>query len=269
MKKARIASISAEQDEWLRRASAASVAAARELVGDRGPIRSSAPIGSLGNSEWAWICSAAIWGWIATRSEQAASEGWNAEETVRRTGLTDPDVPWDTGGDRRNPAEARRRLARISTGRRPAGDWSKDELAQFLLTGFDLIKRAHNARDVVEERLEPINADVTARQLNGAAGNSRMTPEEQAALDRRQRLPLLRLPPWTTAPPSTFSAIRSMSRSTILSSAPPRRRWSFPALIWVLRLSVTNAIAKFRFSMVGAAAIAGAGQVYFPKRALF
>ena len=181
MKKARIGAVSAENDEWLRRASAASTAAARELVGDRGPIRSSASIGSLGNPEWAWITSAAIWGWIGTRSEQAASEGWNAEETVRRTGL-DPG-PWDTGA----VISILPKLANACPDfdwSLPAGAWSKDALARFLLTAFQLIQRANIARDVVEEQLEPIGADVTARGLNGAAGNPRVTPDELKALDR-------------------------------------------------------------------------------------
>jgi hypothetical protein len=180
VRKARIASISAENDEWIRRASAASIAAARELVGDRGPIRSSAPIGSLGNSEWAWITSAAIWGWIATRSEQAANEGWNLEETVRRTGL-DPD-PWDTGG----VIGILPRLAEACQDfdwSKPASAWSKGELAQFLLAAFGLINRAHVARDVAERQLESVNADATGRRLNGAAGNSRMTSVELKSLD--------------------------------------------------------------------------------------
>ena len=180
MKKARISAVSVENDEWLRRASAASIAAARELVGDRGPIRSGAPIGTLGASEWGWICSAAIWGWIATRSEQAASEGWSLEETVRRTGL-DPD-PWDTGGVVAILPRLAAALPEFDWSQ-PAAAWSKDELAQFLLTAFNLIKRAHIARDAVEEQLDPINADVTARQLNGAAGSSRMTPDELKSLD--------------------------------------------------------------------------------------
>jgi hypothetical protein len=181
MKKARISAISAENDEWLRRASAASIAAARELVGERGPIRSGAPIGSLGNSEWAWITSAAIWGWIATRSEQAASKGWGLEETARRTGL-EP-CPWTQGA----VVAILPKLADGSPGfdwGRPASEWSKDELAGFLLKAFGLIQQAVMARDVVERQLEPVSADVTARGLNGAVGNPRMTADELKALDR-------------------------------------------------------------------------------------
>lgn len=45
-------------------------------------------------------------------------------------------------------------------------------------TGAAVIQRATIARDVVEKQLEPTSADVTARQINGAAGNPRMTPAE-------------------------------------------------------------------------------------------
>ena len=47
MKTARIASISAETDASLRRATAASIAAAKDLVATQGPIRSSTPAGRL------------------------------------------------------------------------------------------------------------------------------------------------------------------------------------------------------------------------------
>ena len=68
----------------------------------------------------------------------------------------------------------------------PAASWSKATLAQFLLTAFELIQRAMIARDVVEEHLvgKPINAEVAARQINGAASNPRMAPDELEALDR-------------------------------------------------------------------------------------
>jgi hypothetical protein len=177
VKKARISAISAEQDEWVRRAYSAAVAAAKDLVGNQGQIR----IGKLSDSEWGWIASAVIWGWVKTRAEQAASEGWSLEETVRRTGLQPR--PWDTGG----VVGILPKLADACPNfdwSQPASAWSKETLATFLLTAFDLIQRAMIARDVLEEQLEPVNADITARRINGAAGNPRMTPEELEALDR-------------------------------------------------------------------------------------
>jgi hypothetical protein len=63
---------------------------------------------------------------------------------------------------------------------KPANAWSKDELATFLASAFALIQRAMAARDVVEVQIagKAINADTTARQINGALGNPRMTVAE-------------------------------------------------------------------------------------------
>jgi hypothetical protein len=56
----------------------------------------------------------------------------------------------------------------------------KGELAEFLLKGFNLIRRAMDARDLVEERIagKPINPDLISRQLNRVGGNAVMTIDE-------------------------------------------------------------------------------------------
>ena len=180
MKKARLSAVSAEQDEWLRRAYAAAVAAAKDFVSSPGPIHSGAAIGRLGNSEWGWIASAIIWGWVATRSEQAAAEGWSLERLPEDRAQA---VPVGHRGGHRDLAEARRGLSGDFDWSQPASAWSKEELAKFLLTAFALIQRATIARDVVENQIEPTSADVTARQINAAAGNPRMTAAELKALD--------------------------------------------------------------------------------------
>ena len=87
-------SITAIEAEWQRRATFAAIAAARKVVAD-GALPSSTPIGRLSDVEWGWITAAVLFGWIGTRAEQAASEGIDAELTVRVTGQ-DPD-PWDAG----------------------------------------------------------------------------------------------------------------------------------------------------------------------------
>ena len=175
MRKARLSAISAEQDAWVRRAYAAAVAAGKDLVGDQGPIRSNTAIGKLGDSEWGWLASAIIWAWVSTRAQQATEEGWNSEETIRSSGL-EP-CPWDTGAIVGTLPQLAQACGDFDWSR-PASDWPKEALAGFLLTAFNLIQRATIARDVVEKQLEPTSADVTARQINGAAGNPRMTPAE-------------------------------------------------------------------------------------------
>ena len=47
MKAARIVAVSAENDEWLRRATATAVAAVKELIGPKELIRSDTPAGGL------------------------------------------------------------------------------------------------------------------------------------------------------------------------------------------------------------------------------
>jgi hypothetical protein len=177
MKNARLASITAEQDKWIRRATVVSIAAAKDLVTPQGPIRSTTQVGRLGDDEWAWLASTIVSGWISTRAEQAASEGLDPERAIRTTKLT-PD-PWDVGTIRSILPELAKSCAGFDWSK-PASAWSKDELAQFLLTGFDLIQRAVAARDIVEEQVagKPISADVTARQINGSVGNPMMTVGE-------------------------------------------------------------------------------------------
>jgi hypothetical protein len=165
MKKAQISAISAENDEWLRRATASAVAKVRELVCPE-LIRSDTPAGRLNQGQLTWIVSAAVWGWIVARSEQAATEGLDVERAIRVTNLN-PD-PWDLGAVRAILPELAKSCAGFDWSK-PARAWTKDELAQFLLAGFNLIRRAHAARDIVEEKIagKPLtHPDIVARQIN-------------------------------------------------------------------------------------------------------
>jgi hypothetical protein len=177
MKKARVSAISAENDDWLRRATAAAIAKVKDLIGPKELIRSTTPAGRLGQGELTWIVSAAVWGWIVTRSEQAASEGLDPERAVRVTGLN-PN-PWDLGAVKAILPQLGKECAGFDWSR-PASQWTKDELATFLLQAFDLIKRATAARDTVENQVtgKPVNAEIVARQVNRAGGNPAMTVDE-------------------------------------------------------------------------------------------
>jgi hypothetical protein len=177
MKNARISAISAEYDQWLRRATATAVAKVWELIGPKELIRPDTPAGRLTQAQLTWIVSAAIWGWIVTRGEQAASEGLDPERAGRVTNL-DPD-PWDLGSVKAILPE----LAKSSVGfdwAKSANQWSKDELAEFLLKGFNLVQRAMRARDMIERQVagELFSPDVVARQVNRAGGNPAITVDE-------------------------------------------------------------------------------------------
>jgi hypothetical protein len=184
MHRSRIASISAEHDAWLRRAIAAAIAAAKDVVGPVGIIPPSTRVEKMNDAQWTWLVNAAIWGWVSTRGNQAASEGWDLEETARRTPC-DPD-PWDVGAVMAIlPALAETCGERFDWSK-PSAEWSKESLAEFLLAAFNLIQHAFIARDIVERRTSGTggrtSADVTARQANGTAGNPRLTPDEVRAL---------------------------------------------------------------------------------------
>jgi hypothetical protein len=177
MKIARISAISAENDKWLKRGTASAVAEVRKLICPE-LIRSDKRMGNLDQGQLTWIVSAAVWGWITTRSEQAASEGLDPERAIRLTNL-DPD-PWDLGSIRTILPELAKACSDFDWSK-PANKWTKDELAEFLLVEFNLIRKAHAARNRVEELLAgspPVHPDIAARQINRPGGNPAMTVSE-------------------------------------------------------------------------------------------
>jgi hypothetical protein len=148
MRDSKLAAIHAYGDDWTKQAFAACLAAAKDLIGVEGPIRPLSPIGRLGDDEWGWIISSIVWAWIATRAEQAATEGWNAERAIRATGL-DPD-PWFDGA----VAAILPKLPDACAGldwSKPVGEWPKDNVVEFLSTAIVLARRAVAARNVAEE----------------------------------------------------------------------------------------------------------------------
>ena len=79
--------IARQEDEWQARATAAAIAAAKKIVLGN-PSLKVAQVGRLSDHEWGWIITAAIFGWVQTRCEQATAEGLDQETAVRMTGLT-------------------------------------------------------------------------------------------------------------------------------------------------------------------------------------
>jgi hypothetical protein len=137
------APLSQHEDDWQARATAAAIAAARKIaLGDA--INKHTPVGRLSDCEWGWIISAAIFGWIATRAEQATVEGLDAEQTIR-VGMLDPS-PWDAG----MVATILPQLADAPgiDWQQPFSAWSRETVVAFLLTALDLIRAAQIARDL-------------------------------------------------------------------------------------------------------------------------
>jgi hypothetical protein len=169
-------SLSALEDEWQRKATAAAIAAARGVIRSDGPIPPATPVGRLGDVEWGWIVAAILFGWIQTRAEQATAEEIETERTVRMTGL-DPD-PWDVGAAVTILPELAAACSDIDWSR-PLTAWSRETMAEFLVTAMPLIRRAMIARDFSGKGVtRQSSASTIARETNADAGGPLMTPEE-------------------------------------------------------------------------------------------
>jgi hypothetical protein len=170
------ASLSALEDEWQRRATAAAIAGARGVVQMDGPIPPGTPIGRLSDTEWGWITAAILFGWIRTRAEQAAAEQLDTEQTIRLTAL-DPE-PWDAGAVVAILPELAGACSSIDWSK-PIGEWPRDTMVEFLLTAMRLTRKAMIARDLSEKGVtRQSSASTIARQANAAAGGPLMTPDE-------------------------------------------------------------------------------------------
>jgi hypothetical protein len=130
-------------DIWQRRATAAAIAAVRQVI-DGDAIPKATSIGRLTDIELGWLITAGLFAWIRTRAEQATAEGWDTEQVLRTTALDPP--PWDAGLVAYILPELAK-LDGIDWGR-PVGSWSKDTVIRFLLTAMKLITTAIAARDL-------------------------------------------------------------------------------------------------------------------------
>jgi len=162
------------EDEWLRRATAAAIEAARGVITLGGPIPPATPVGRLNDTELGWLLAAMLFAWVRTRAEQAACEQLDTEQCIRLTGL-DPE-PWDAGA----VAAILPELASASFDwSQPITAWPKDTMIEFLLTAMRLIRKATIARDLSDKGVSrQAGASTIARQANAAAGGPLMTPDE-------------------------------------------------------------------------------------------
>jgi hypothetical protein len=164
------------EDAWQRRATEAAIAAARGVVKPDGPIQPLTPVGRLGDAEWGWIVAAILFGWIATRAQQATTENLDVQQTVRASAVN-PD-PWDIGAILTIMPE----LAEACSGldlSLPLASWSREAMAEFLLTALRLIEPALAARDLSEHGItRKASTHTIARQANAAAGGPLLAPDE-------------------------------------------------------------------------------------------
>jgi hypothetical protein len=168
--------ISQLENQWQDKATNAAIAAARKLVlGDKAIIPMNTPIGRLSDNEWGWVVCAIIFAWISTRAEQATAEGLSTEMAVRLTGLH-PD-PWDAGAVATILPELAE--AKIDWSG-PLAEWPPEDMVDFLARALGLIQKATVARDLGGGSITRKPAAVEVRELNAAAGNPLMTPDEFA-----------------------------------------------------------------------------------------
>ena len=166
---------SAIDDAWQRQATAAAIAAIRDVTKPGGAIPPGAPVGRLSDVELGWIIAAVLFSWISTRAEQAVAEEIDTELAVRMTGL-DPD-PWDAGA----VATILPELAEMSgvDWAQPLSAWPRKQMVDFLVTALGLIRKAIIARDLGGGTItRKLGVAEIARETNAAAGGPLMTPDE-------------------------------------------------------------------------------------------
>jgi hypothetical protein len=172
-----IGEVSPLEDQWQRNATAAAIAAARGVVQMDGPIPPGTPIGRLSDTEWGWLISAVLFGWISTRAQQAAAENLDTERTIRMTAL-DPE-PWSAGAVESVLPDLADACAGIVDWSKPLAEWPRETIIEFLLKAMPLIRKAMIARDLSEKGItRKSSASMIARQANAAAGGPLMTPDE-------------------------------------------------------------------------------------------
>jgi hypothetical protein len=135
-----------KENEWLDKATAAAIAAVRKIALNSSGLPPMTPVGRLTDLQWGWLVTAAIFGWIQTRCQQAIEEGLDQEQAVRLTGLTPspcdvavvtailPMLADQAGIDWALPLEA----------------WSKDVMVNFLLQAWRLIRAAESAGKILK-----------------------------------------------------------------------------------------------------------------------
>jgi hypothetical protein len=136
--------LSKREDDWQAKTTASAIAEARKIAQGSGLQLSNTPVGKLSNTQWGWLLSAAIFGWITTRCQQAIAEGIGQEEAVRMIELSPS--PGDVAVIR-SILPMLAETVKIDWAR-PLADWSKDEMTSFLLRAWLL---ANNANAVLAD----------------------------------------------------------------------------------------------------------------------
>jgi hypothetical protein len=164
----------AREAEWQRRATAAAIKAARDVVSG-GNFPPNAPVGGLCDVQWGWVVAAILFGWMSTKAEQAVTEEIDAGLVLRMTGL-DPD-PMDAGVI----SAILPKLADVPgiDWSKPIGDWQREAMVDFLIGALRLVRQGTIARDFGRDTIiTRTNRGVAVREVGTAAGGPPATPAE-------------------------------------------------------------------------------------------
>jgi hypothetical protein len=164
--------------DWDIRSTAASIQACKEVVCP-GSINPRAAIGTLSDTEWYWIASAAIFASINVRALQAVAEGTDYDSAIRRQHDQNP-PPWDAGAiESILPILAEMTLPWSS----PIGSWPKSQMVKLCWRIFQLAEEAMKSRekgqvDTITRKLSLVE---TQREASAAVGGGLLAPGEMAS----------------------------------------------------------------------------------------
>lgn len=170
----------ARDSGWAAKATRHAISRVRQVINERAAVSSpNMGVGFLSDSELGWLVCAAIVGWCEVRAQQAVALGLDKETSLHTETFlhTDPARSWDAGAI----STVLKRLPKLVDVdlAKPIQSWSKDEMIGFLLAAYDLMTASMRARDrgAASGGLQP-NANVMVREMNAAAGNPLMDPDE-------------------------------------------------------------------------------------------
>jgi hypothetical protein len=137
--------------EELEQATTAMITAARKMALTNSPLMNT-PVGRLTDQQWGWLCTASLFAWIRSRTEQAIGDGSDVEKMICETGLTPSPV---------NVAVVTAILPKLAETADidwalPLLAWSKEQMMNFLLKAWTMIEQAeivaaHNKNGVLRK----------------------------------------------------------------------------------------------------------------------
>jgi hypothetical protein len=169
-------SLSALENDWQRRATAAAIAGARGVIQVDGPIPPGTP------NRAALGCRMGMHrrrrpvrlDRDACRAGGGGAAGYRAH--LRMTAL-DPE-PWDAGAVGAILPDLASACEHVDWSK-PLTGWPRETMIEFLLTAMPLIRRAMIARDMSAQGVtRKSRAEVIVRQTNAAAGGPLLAPDE-------------------------------------------------------------------------------------------